>query len=220
MTPLLLLLAVAAPAAGDVPLPPPPPGATLQPGEGAPRVQAFALLAGFLSQRDVASPCLQLDFARDATPPGWTRAALEWHLPIRVARPDWDAGLTRTVVVPVAYGGGSYLEPVGTTHDTVWLVEAIPTARVVFPAAKGFSFHAEAGLGLSQSAARHVEDEVFVGHTVTRKLVLAPALRVAAGLSYRVGEKLELVMQPFALGRRLFTHDSSFSALWGLSYRP
>ncbi len=217
---VLALLAILLPAAAhavDVPLPPPPSGTSLQPGASSGRTYKLAVMGGFLSQ-EVASPTLQLDVGLVATPASWKRFELEWHLPIRVGRPKWDGMLTRTIVYPSVPPVVTE-EPVGTTQDTVWLFEAIPTARLILPAAPGFSIHVEAGLGLSQTVEDHIEDQIYVGRTETRTLVFAIGFRAAIGLSYAVSDRLELLMQPFVLGSRLGAGDSNFSALWGLSYR-
>jgi hypothetical protein len=200
----------------DVPLPPPPPGTVLQ--SSTPAAYRFALLAGFLSEGSASSPSLQVDFAREATPAAWTRARFEWHLPIRGGHLRWQGVLTRTVVLPT-YPPSTFQEPVGTTDDAIWLFEAIPTGRLVVPVAPGFAVHAEAGVGLSLTSERHAEDQPFVGRTSTRKLVLAPAIRFALGLTYRLGDRLDVVMQPVALARRSSADRATFTALWGLSYR-
>jgi hypothetical protein len=216
---LALLLSVLAPAASravDVPLPPPPPGTNLQASTGGYKV---ALLGGFLGQGDVASASLQLDVARRADFPQLKRIAVEWHLPIRVARPQWDGALTRTIVVPIAYGGGAIQETVGTTKDTNWIFEGIPSARAILPIVPGFAIHAEVGIGLAVTAETHVEEEFHVGHTTTRKLVVAPSVSAAFGLTYQIGDRLDVVFQPLVFGRRAKADASTFSALWGLSYR-
>jgi hypothetical protein len=219
IAPLAFLLAALAPAlaaGADVPLPPPPSGTALQ--GGGLRSYKFAVLGGFLSQSDVASATVELDLGLIATPPSWKRVQFEWHLPVRAGRPKWDGTLSRTVVDSI-YPPLSHSETVGTTNDTVWLVEAIPSARLILPVATGFALHVEAGIGLSQSIETHVEDEIYIGRTEVRKLVLAPIVRGAIGLTYRMGERFDLVMQPFVFGSRIGTGDSSFSALWGISYR-
>jgi len=214
----LSTLAPVAARAADVGLPPPPTGTTLQPGGGAPGRYKLAVLGGFVTEGEVASPSLQLDLGRMATPSKWKRFQLEWHLPVRVGRPQWDGTLTRTEVVstfpPVAT-----TVAVGTTKDTVWLFEAIPTARLILPLAPGFSLHVEAGVGLSQTVETRLEDEIYVGRTEKTKLILSPMIRGAVGLTYQLGDRLEAVLQPVALGRRAGADASSFSALWGLSYR-
>jgi hypothetical protein len=221
---LALLLSALAPAAAlsadsryaDVPLPPPPPGTVLRSGTSP--TYRIAVLAGFLSEGSDSSPSLQVDLAREATPAAWTRARLEWHLPIRGGRLQWHGVLTQTVALPT-YPPSSYQKPVGTTDDAIWLFEAVPSARLVVPVAPGFALHAEAGIGLSLTSETHAEEQVFVGHTSTRKLVLAPAIRFAVGLTYRIGDRLDVVMQPLALARRSSGDGATFSALWGLSYR-
>jgi hypothetical protein len=219
IAPLAFLLATLVPAlaaGADIPLPPPPSGTALQ--GGGVRSYKFAVLGGFLSQSDVASATVELDLGLVSTPPGWKRVQFEWHLPVRAGRPKWDGTLSRTVLVS-AVPPVTTTEPVGTTRDTVWLVEAIPSARLILPVATGFALHIEAGIGLSQSVETHIEDQIYVGRTEVRKLVLAPIVRGAIGLTYRMGERLDLVMEPFVLGSRIGTGDSSFSALWGISYR-
>lgn len=221
---LALLLSALAPAAArptetryaDVPLPPPPPGTVLQSSTSP--THRIAVLAGFLSEGSASSPSLQVDFAREATPAAWTRARLEWHLPIRGGRLQWRGVLTQTVVLPTSPPSSSQ-QAVGTTDDAIWLFEAIPSGRLVVPVAPGFAVHAEAGVGLSLTSENHVEEQDFVGRTATRKLVLAPAIRFAVGLTYRIGDRLDVVMQPLALARRSSGDGATFSALWGLSYR-
>ena len=219
-TALLALLLSALPPlaarAADVPLPPTPSGTALQ--GGVPRTYKLAVLGGFLSEGDVSSLSLQVDIARVATPAGWTRVEFEWHLPIRGGRTMWDGVLTRTVTLPTS-PPTSYQEPVGTTDDTVWLFEATPSARLILPVGPGFALHAEAGVGLALTRVTHIEDEQFIGHTTERKLVLAPTVRFALGLTYKLGERLDVVFQPVALARRSSADGATFSALWGLSYR-
>lgn len=216
----LSTLSPAASRAADVPLPPPPGGTSLQPGAGA-RTYKLALMGGFLDQGGAASGSIQIDVGLVATPRNWNRFQLEWHLPVRLARPQWDGRLSRVVGRPFPLP--SYAVDVGTTKDTVWVAEAVATARLILPVAPGFALHVEAGAGLSQTVQTHVEDEIYVGRTSTRKLVFAPALRGAIGLTYKATDRLELVLQPAVLGTRLGTDDSSFdssfSALWGVSYR-
>jgi hypothetical protein len=153
-----------------------------------------------------------------ATPAGWSRAEFEWHLPIRGGRRQWDGVLTRTVVLPT-YPPTSYQEPVGTTDDTVWLFEALPSGRIAIRIAPGFALHAEAGVGLSMTYENHAQDQIFIGNTRERKLVLAPAARFALGLTYKIGDRLDLVLEPVELVRRTSADGATFSALWGLSYR-
>jgi hypothetical protein len=216
-TALLALLAAALlPVAGraaDVPLPPPPSGTSLQPSPAASRGYTLAFLGGFLAQGSAASPSLQVDVGRDFTPGKWTRGRLELHLPVRVARPDWGGEITFTD--PLTFATTN----LGTTEDTVWIVEGIPSARLVLPVAKGFAIHVEAGVGLAVTFERHVQDEAFVGRTTERKLVLAPSVNAAIGLTYQLSDRMDVVFQPVALGRRAKADDSTFSALWGLSYR-
>lgn len=216
---ILSLLLPAAGRAADVELPPPPEGTVLQPSCPLPRGYKLALLGGFLAQGDVASASLQLDVARAADFPDLKRIRIEWHLPIRTARPQWDGTLTRTVSTPT-YGGPPIVtsEPVGTSKDTNWIVEAIPSARASLPVATGFALHVEVGVGLAVTAETHVEDEINVGHTTTRKLVIAPSVNAALGLTYQIADGLDVVFQPFVLGRRAKADASTFSALWGLSY--
>jgi hypothetical protein len=176
-----------------------------------------ALLGGFLAQGDVASASLQLDVARPADFPTLKRIQIEWHLPIRTARPQWDGTLTRTVTTPT-YPPIVTSEPVGTSKDTNWIVEAIPSARAILPVAPGFALHVEVGVGLAVTAETHVEDEINVGHTTKRKLVVAPSVNAAMGLTYQLTQGLDVVFQPLVLGRRAKADASTFSALWGLSY--
>jgi hypothetical protein len=216
---LALLVSATPPRAApsdDVPLPPPPPGTVLQASTSP--TYRLAVLAGFLSEGSVSSPSLQLDLSRAATPASWTRAQLEWHLPVRAGHLQWDGVLMQTVTLPT-YPPTSYQQPVGTSRDTVWLLEAMPSARLILPVAPGFALHAEGGIGLSLTSETHVEDQAFVGQTRERKLVLAPAIRVALGLTYRIGDRLDLVMQPVAFARRSSSDSATFSAHWGLSYR-
>lgn len=218
---VLLAFLVSAPPrpaapAGDVPLPPPPPGTVLL--ASASPAYRLAVLAGFASEGSVSSPSLQLDLSRAATPANWTRAQLEWHLPVRGGHLRWDGVLTQTVVLSTS-PPTSYQRPVGTTNDRIWLIEAIPSARLVVPAAPGFALHVEAGVGLALTSETHVEDQDFVGRTRERKLVLAPAVRFALGLTYRIGDRVEVVMQPIAFARRSSSDSATFSAHWGLSFR-
>lgn len=216
---LLALLVSAPPRAtarsDDVPLPPPP-GTVLQASTSP--TYRLAVLAGFLSEGSESSPSLQLDLSRSATPAAWTRAQFEWHLPVRAGHLKWQGALTQTVVLPT-YPPTSYQETVGTTDDSIWLLEAIPSARLVVPAAAGFALHVEAGVGLSVTSETHVEDQDFMGRTRERKLVLAPAIRFALGLTYRIGNRVEVVMQPIAFARRSSSDNATFSAHWGLSFR-
>jgi len=216
-TTLLVLLAAAlTPLAGraaDVPLPPPPAGTVLQPTIPSGRGYRLAFLGGFLAQGGFASPNLQVDVGRDYTPAKWTRGRLELHLPIRVARPHWEDAITVTDPITLAP------TTLGTTEDTVWIFEGIPSGRLVLPVAPGLALHVEAGVGLAVTYERHLEDEVFVGRTTERKLVLAPTINAALGLTYRMSDRLDVVFQPIVLGRRARADGGTFSALWGLSYR-
>jgi hypothetical protein len=216
---LALLLSALPPVAArsdDVPLPPPPPGTVLL--AGASPTYKLSVLAGFLSEWSVASPSLLVDLARAATPASWTRAQLEWHLPVQGAHLQRDGLLMQVVALPTIPPTIS-LQPVGTTEDTTWLVEAIPSARLIVPVAPGFALHAEAGAGLAVTFETHVEDQTFVGRTRERKLALAPVVRLALGLTWRLGDRLDLVMQPITFARRSSSDHATFSALWGLSYR-
>lgn len=203
---LALLLATLSPAAaGAADLPPssPPPGTTSPSRPG--RDYKLALLAGFLAQGEVGSPSLQIDVGRVSTPSRWTRVELEWHVPVRVARPHWTGELT----VPSS----------GTTEDTVWIGEALANGRLLFPVAPGFKLFVEAGVGLALRVEEHVEDQTYVGRSTDRQLVLAPSAQAAVGLTWALGERLDLVFQPAAFGVRAKADTSTFSALWGLSYR-
>jgi hypothetical protein len=205
---LALLLAALSPAAAgaaDVPLPPPPPGTMPLAAGGAARAYKLAVLAGFLAQGETGSPSLQVDLGRVVTPSGWTRAELEWHVPLRVARPHWKGVLTDP-------------SP-GTTEDTVWIGEALASGRLLLPVAPGLKLFVEAGVGLALTLEEHVADQTYVGAATDRQLVLAPSAQGAVGLTWALGERLDLVFQPAAFGRRLKADASTFSALWGLSYR-
>lgn len=218
---VLLGLSPISARAVDVPLPPPPPGVALQPAAPAPLSgYSIGLSAGLLAQGDVASACLQLDVGRKADLPRLKRIQIEWHLPIRAARPQWDGTLSRTITTPLP-GLPPIItsETVGTTKDTNWIFEAIPSARAILPVAPGFALHVDAGVGLAVTAETHVEDEIYVGHTTTRKLVIAPSVNVALGLTYQLGDRLDVVFQPLVFGRRAKADAATYSALWGLSYR-
>jgi opacity protein-like surface antigen len=210
-TSLLALLLAVAPVAGraaDVPLPPPPAGTSLDDGGSPGRAFKLAVLGGFLAQGEIGSPSLAVDLGMVATPPSWRRVQLEWHLPIRVARPHWEGILFDSVG-----------DPNGTTEDTIWLGEALASARLLVPVATGFSLFAEAGVGLAFTSEEHVEDETFVGVTTDTKLVIAPSFQGSIGLTYALSERLDVVFQPVAFGRRAKADESTLSALWGLSYR-
>lgn len=214
---LVLLLSTLAPVAGraaDVPLPPPPAGTSLYGPSG--RTFKVAFLGGFLAQGEIGSPSLAVDVGMVATPAKWKKLQLEWHVPVRVARPHWESVLFRTFTDPYY---GTYEEEVGTTEDTVWLGEALASGRLLLPVAPGFALFAEAGVGLAFTVEKHVEDELFVGVTTKRQLVLAPSIQASIGLTYKLGERLDVIFQPIALGRRAKSDESTFSALWGLSYR-
>jgi hypothetical protein len=214
--PLALLLSVLAPAASravDVPLPPPPSGTLLQSPSLSGRGYTLAFLGGFLAQGSAGSPSIQVDVGRDATPEKWTRGRFELHLPVRLARPDWSGSITMTDPLT------RETTKLGTTEDSVWIVEAIPSGRLVLPVAQGFAVHAEVGVGLAVTFERHVRDEAFVGRTTERKLVLAPSINAAIGLTYQLSDRMDVVFQPVMLGRRAKADASTFSALWGLSYR-
>lgn len=218
---VLSLLLPAAGRAADVALPPPPEGTVLQPTPVSASGYKVALLGGFLAQGDVASASLQLDVARPADFPTLKRIQIEWHLPIRAARPQWDGTLSRTITTPTYPGSPPIVtsEPVGTSKDTNWIVEAIPSARASVPVVPGFALHVEVGVGLAVTAETRVEDEINVGHTTTRKLVIAPSVNAALGLTYQLAQGLDVVFQPLVIGRRAKADASTFSALWGLSYR-
>lgn len=204
----LLALLLAAPAAGraaDVPLPPPPAGTTLAPA-GAPGRYTVALQAGFLAQGGIGSPALQIDVGRD-----WRTLKafqLGLHLPVRVARPHWEGSIDDASGFPV-----------GTTEDTQWIVEATPSIRAALPVATGLAVHLQLGVGLAVTAEEHYEDEEFIGRTTDTQLVLAPTLQAALGLTWKLGDRLDLVFQPLILGARAKADGSTLSALWGLSYR-
>lgn len=207
-TALLALLLAALPAAGraaDVPLPPPPAGTNLAPA-AAPGRYTVALQAGFLAQGGIGSPALQIDVGRD-----WRTLKafrLELHLPVRVARPHWEGSIEDASGFPV-----------GTTEDTQWIVEAAPSIRAGLPVAQGLAVHLQLGVGLAVTAEEHFEDEQFIGRTTDTQLVLAPSLQMALGLTWKLGDRLDLVFQPLVLGARAKAYGATLSALWGLSYR-
>lgn len=208
---LALLLSTLAPAAGraaDVPLPPPPAGTSLSSYGPSGRTFKVAFLGGFLAQGEIGSPSLAVDVGMVATPAKWKKVQLEWHLPVSVARPHWEGFL---------YDASGFDS--GTTEDTVWLGEALAAGRLLLPVAPGLALYAQAGVGLAFTSEEHVEDETFVGVTTDRKLTLAPSVQAALGLTYELGERLDVVFQPVAIGRRAESDESTFSALWGLSYR-
>lgn len=201
----------------DVPLPPPPSGTALQPAATTPPGSySVGLSAGFLSQGGVASAMLQVDVGRRLDLEALKRVRLEVHLPVRVARPEWTGTITETVIDPFL---GPITSDVGTSEDRIWIFEAIPTARLVVPAVQRLALHAEVGVGLAVTSERHVEDVAFIGRTTDTSLVLAPTIHFALGLTWQLGERLDLVFQPVALGRRAKADAGTFSALWGLSYR-
>lgn len=220
-TALLALLLAALPAVGraaDVPLPPPPAGTTLAPAAPSPASvpgrYTLALQAGFLAQGGIGSPALQVDVGRH-----WRTLKgiqLELHLPVRVARPHWEGSLTRTYSDPFL---GTYEEDVGTTEDTQWIFEATPSVRAGLPVAQGLAVHLQLGVGLAVTAEEHYEDEQFIGRTTDTQLVLAPTLQAALGLTWKLGDRLDLVFQPLILGARAKAYGATLSALWGLSYR-
>ena len=72
---------------------------------------------------------------------------------------------------------------------------------------------------LAVTVEKHVEDETFVGVTTKRKVVVAPSIQGAVGLTYQLGERLDVIFEPVALSRRAKSDETILSALWGLSYR-
>lgn len=208
---LLSALSPVAARAADVPLPPPPAGTSLQASTAPLRGYTFGLLAGFLAQGDVASASLGVDVGRDVHIAKLRRAKVELHLPVRLSRPAWSGSITQLV--------GPTMTTIGSTEDTVWIAEGAPSARLSLPVAAGLAIHVQAGVGLAVTYEEHIRDEAFAGRTTERKLVLAPSIQGAVGLTYQLGERLEVVFQPLAVGARAKADDTTFSALWGLSYR-
>ncbi len=203
-----------APARSAVPLPPPPAGTSLRRREGGDLTVGVGAWAA-LDRGE--SPAFHLDYGVRRTPAGWSRAELEWRLAVMLARPSEETGLSRTVTPPF---GSPYTTSAGSEDMRVWLVEVVPMARIQRRLARGFSVHADAGLGLAQTLETYDRREMFAGQTVERRNVTGPVLRLAAGLALDLSPRTALRFVPFSLSFHLGSDFSGFAPFFGLSFRP
>ncbi|HEY6005563.1 MAG TPA: hypothetical protein VIV57_21965, partial [Anaeromyxobacter sp.] len=193
----------------DVPLPPPPAGTRLE-RRGATLGLAVGPWAGFGTGKSIAA---HLDYGFPRTPAGWSRFELEYRLAVMVSHPSQDTTLSRATVPPFGQ------MDVGVKETRVWLFEAVPTARLRFPVGPTFALLADGGLGLAQTLERYESEETFVGHTVKTRNVTGLVVRVGAGASLDVGERLRIVFLPVALSLQLGPGYGGYTPSLGIAYR-
>lgn len=213
----------------DVPLPPPPAGmgrvAASSPPAAGRAPGWLGLSAGpFAAFERGQSLGLVLDYGFEATPPGWTRWQLEWHLAFVVSRPTEDTPLFRlesTSGIPGFPGTGTsaVIVPAGVEQSTVLLAAIVPTARLRLPVAPGFALVLDGGLGVVQSVEQYERDEMFVGRTERTKNVTGLALRLGAGVTVDFSQRLRLVFEPIAFSILMGPEHSGFTPTLGLAYR-
>ncbi len=196
--------------AGDVPLPPPPAGTALR----APGTTSITFAVGPMAPFDGRDA---LAFQVDYGFPGNVSGMLEWHVPVTVSLPKTSADITE--MMPTIPGGPYVTVVTGRKTNDAVVVEIVPTARLVYALAPGVALHADGGAGIAETVEKIVEEEQSVGRTETTKLTTAPVLRLAAGLTYDVGDHLRVSFQPIVVSWQLGADWSHFSALLGIAYR-
>jgi hypothetical protein len=197
------------PARVDVPLPPPPEGTRLE-RRGATLALAAGPWAGFGTGSSFA---LHVDYGFPRTPAGWGRLELEYRLAVMVSHPSKDTTITRTVLPPTGQ------LDVGVEKATVWLAEAVPTARVRLPISPTFALFADAGLGLAQTFERYESEATWVGHTLRTRNVTGLVVRAGGGASLDLGERWRVLFLPIALSLQLGPKYGGYAPSLGVAYR-
>lgn len=196
-------------ARADVPLPPPPAGTRLE-RRGATLGIAVGPWAAFDTGKSLAA---HLDYGFLRTPAGWSRLELEYRLAVMISRPSEDTTLSRTTLPPFGQ------IDVGVKRTRVWLLEAVPTARLRYPVGPAFALVADGGLGLAQTLERYESEETFVGHTVKTRNVTGLVLQFGGGASLDVGERLRILFLPVALSFQLGPGYGGYAPSLGIAYR-
>ncbi len=212
----------------SVPLPPPPSGtklapqpASLPPPPAVPAAAArgpgwFAVGAGpWIGTESGSAIALHVDYGFTKTPPSWETLALEWRLRAMFARPTTSTDLTR----PVISGFTVVQVPSGFEKTSLYLVEVVPTARVRWALGEKFALFADGGAGIAQTIERKERDEQFVGRTVKTQNVTGLVVRLAAGLSLDVSERVRVLFVPVGLSLQLGPEWSGFTPELAIAFR-
>ena len=197
----------------EVPLPPPPPGTRLE-RRGATFGVAVGPWAAFETGK---SNAVHADYGFPHELAGLGRLQLELRLGVTIARPTEDTPISRAILP--AFGPPVYVDA-GVEELRAWLVEVVPTARVRLPLANRFAVFVDGGAGIVQTREEYDRQEMFRGRVVTRRWVTGLALRVGAGLSLDVAERVRVLFEPLALSFHAGPKFSSFAPSLGVAYRP
>jgi hypothetical protein len=195
----------------EVPLPPPPTGAT---ADGRRWIGASI---GALNSFGVGqSLAVQLDYGMLRTPPTWRRFDLEWHLVVGFAAPSGKTELTAPVMTPF---GMPIQVSSGQEKVSAYLLEVVPTARILYTVTRGVAFFADGGLGLCQSVESYDRTEMYLGHSTHKEYATGIALRAALGMAADVSPRWRLLLVPVGFSLQLGPKFSGFTPSLGLAYR-
>jgi hypothetical protein len=196
----------------QVPLPPPPTGAT---ADGR---RWLGASIGALSAFDVGqSLAFRLDYGMLRTPPTWRRFDLEWHLVVGLSAPSGKTDLTATVVPPG--GSGAVQVSSGKEELSAFLLEVVPTARVLYTVTRGVSFFGDGGLGLCQSFEKYDRTEMYAGHSTHKEYATGLVLQAGLGLAADLTPRWRLLLVPVAFSLQLGPKFSGFTPSLGVAYR-
>lgn len=201
------------PPPAAVPLPPPPAAAAARA-----RTTWFGTGIGALSAFDVGKGlAVSFDYGLLRTPPTWRKLALEWHLVTTLGRPTGETALTATVIPPLGF------TPVqvdaGQESVKAFLLEVVPTARVLWTLSRGVAFFADGGLGLCQTMEKYDRSEMFLGRTQRTDYVTGVVAHLGLGLSADIAERWRVLFQPVAFSLQIGPKFSAFTPTLGVAYR-
>ncbi|HEX9241942.1 MAG TPA: hypothetical protein VF875_05820 [Anaeromyxobacter sp.] len=173
---------------------------------------------GMLSAFDVGdSLAVRLDYGVLRTPPSWRRFDLEWHLVVGLSTPSGKTELKTNVVPP---GGTTAVEvSAGQEKVSAFLLEIVPTARVLFSVTRGVAFFADGGLGLCQSFESYERSEMFEGNSTRKEYATGFVVHTALGMAADLTPRWRLLLVPVAFSFQLGPKFSGFTPSFGLAYR-
>ncbi len=202
-----------APSASDIPLPPPPPGMTLRERPASPAWTAGVSIGPMFSLDSKAAATsfgLRLEASRPLKPLS-PAVELQLFIPFTVAY--W--GRTDSLTIP------GILPMFGTVEAKALWFAAVPSARFAFrlPGAPRLGLYADGGLGLAASFGKTTTDVIYQGRTVNGDTGVAAVIRLAAGGSYAMNDRLRLTFEPFGFDFHIGSGASTLSVLVGAAWR-
>jgi hypothetical protein len=134
-----------------------------------------------------------------------------------MSTPSGKTDLTGTVVPPS--GVGSVQVSTGTEKVDAFLLEVVPTARVLYTVTRGVSLFADGGVGLCQTFEKYDRTEMYVGHSTRKEYATGLALHAALGLAADLAPRWRLLLVPVAFSLQLGPKFSGFTPSFGVAYR-